>query len=63
MKTVNINKATAEELQAIVHIGKKRAGEIIAGRPFRDIHEISKVTRIGRIRMAQIINQHIEITF
>ena len=63
MKTVNLNKATAAELQAIVHIGPIRAKQIIAGRKFRDIHEISKLLGLGRIRMSHIINQNIDIQF
>ena len=63
MKKVNLNKATAAELQAIVHIGPKRAEQIIAGRKFRDIHEISKLLGLGRIRMHEIMNQNIKIEF
>ena len=43
MIKVNINKANAQDLCKIIHIGEKRAGQIIAGRKYRDVHEISKV--------------------
>jgi competence ComEA-like helix-hairpin-helix protein len=63
MKTVNINKATAKELQQIIFVGPIRAELIIQNRPFRDVHELSKILGIGRISMIHIINQRIEIQF
>lgn len=57
MIKVNINKASKQDLCKIIHIGEKRAGQIIAGRKFNDVHEISKVTGLGRIRMMDLIRQ------
>jgi len=59
MEKVNINTATAEELTAILHIGAKRAAKIIAGRPFRDLYELSKVLGIGETKLFELIKQDI----
>ena len=54
---INVNKATIEELQKIVHIGPVRAQKIIENRPFRDIYELSKILGIGNKRMQDIIGR------
>lgn len=54
---VNINKADPEALEAIIHIGPKRAEMIIKNRPYRDVHELSVATGLGGKRMKDIINQ------
>jgi competence ComEA-like helix-hairpin-helix protein len=54
---VNINRASLKDLQRIVHIGPKRAGKIIARRPFRDIFELSNVLGLGEKRMKAILAQ------
>lgn len=67
MNKVNINKASFDELQKIIHIGPKRAEEIINIRAdltifpfkFKDIHEVSKISHLGKKRMADIIKQDI----
>ena len=45
-KKVNINTATAEELDGLFGIGPVRAGAIIAGRPYDKIEDIMKVKGI-----------------
>lgn len=59
-KPVNINTATAEELQTLPNIGAKRAADIIAYRtengPFRIPEEITKVPGIGESTLADLIN-------
>ena len=56
---ININKASAVELQQIIHIGKVRALKIISRRPFKDIYELSNVLGLGTKRMEAIIKQGI----
>jgi DNA uptake protein ComE-like DNA-binding protein len=57
METINVNKAPAAYLMQIIHIGAKRADKIIAGRPFRDLYELSKVAGLGKKRMDDILKQ------
>lgn len=59
METININKALIADLEKIIHIGPVRALEIVKHRPFRDIHELSNVPGLGKIRMQQILQQGI----
>lgn len=51
---VNINTATVDELQLIVHIGPERAQEIIRLRPFISLDDLTLVTGIGLGRLADI---------
>jgi competence ComEA-like helix-hairpin-helix protein len=51
---VNINTASFEELQRIVHIGPDRASEIIRLRPFASVDSLERVTGIGSSRLADI---------
>jgi len=61
METVNVNKATAKDLQKIAGVGAKRAALIIGSRPFRDMYELSRIAGLGKKRMEKIINQDILI--
>lgn len=56
-RKVNINTATLEELQQIVHIGQSRAEEIIRLRPFASLDDLSRVSGIGPSRLADIKEQ------
>lgn len=58
MELININKATAEQLQAIKHIGAARAKKIIAARPYKDIYELSNVLGLGAKRMTEILSSN-----
>lgn len=51
---VNLNAASSEQLQRIVHIGPDRAAEIIRLRPFRSIDDLTRVSGIGPSRLADI---------
>ncbi|MCF3944396.1 MBL fold metallo-hydrolase [Oceanobacillus alkalisoli] len=51
---VNINEATVEELQQIIHIGPERAVDLIELRPFQTISDLTKIAGIGSARMADI---------
>ena len=44
---VNINTATEEELDTLPNIGPARAKLIVAGRPYKSIEELKKVSGIG----------------
>lgn len=56
---IDLNTATAEDLQALPGIGEKRAADIIADRetngPFRIPEDITRVKGIGEGTLAQII--------
>jgi competence ComEA-like helix-hairpin-helix protein len=51
---ININTASLDELQLIIHIGQARAEEIIRLRPFRSLDDLSRVSGIGPSRLADI---------
>jgi predicted flap endonuclease-1-like 5' DNA nuclease len=54
---VDINRAGADELQQIVHIGPDLAGQIInlrAQRPFASVDELTRVSGIGPARLSDI---------
>jgi len=63
METVNINEATATDLQKIKGIGKVRSQLIIENRPFRDRYELSKIPGLGEKRMNAILQQNILVQY
>lgn len=56
-ETININTATAEELQYLPSIGPVLADKIIAERPYRTIDELKKINGIGDGIVRQIKEQ------
>lgn len=44
---IDINKATVKELTALSGIGDKKAQDIIGGRPYRSVDDLTKVKGIG----------------
>lgn len=56
-KPININTASIEELQKIIHIGEKRAEEIIRLRPFSSLDELQQIHGIGPGRLRDIKKQ------
>lgn len=57
---VDINTAGVEELQEIIHIGPKRAVQIVnlrRQRPFRSVDELVRVKGIATKRLADITRQ------
>jgi len=44
---VNINNATQSELESVPGIGPTRAAQIIAGRPYKTVEEISRINGIS----------------
>lgn len=54
---IDINSASVEELQAIVHIGPARAEEILTLRPFSAVDGMTKVKGIAAGRLSDIISE------
>lgn len=54
---VNINTASVQELQAIIHIGPARAEAMIGQRPFRSVADMTRISGIGPARLADIQSQ------
>lgn len=51
---INVNTATAAELETLPGIGPTRAAAIIAGRPYRDVADLLRVPGIGDKTLAMI---------
>ena len=51
---IDINDASLNELTRLPHIGKTRAKEIKAGRPWSEVDELSRIKGIGEIRLRDI---------
>ncbi|GAA0451139.1 MBL fold metallo-hydrolase [Alkalibacillus silvisoli] len=51
---VDLNSASTDELQAIIHIGPERAQEIMDLRPFDSVSELTRVHGIGDGRLGDI---------
>lgn len=54
---VDLNSASAAELEKIVHVGPGRARLIIEGRPFRSVEQLEKVSGLAAARVADIVRQ------
>lgn len=52
---ININTASKDELQSIVHINEQRAKEVIKLRPFSSIEQLTEINGIGPKRLDDII--------
>lgn len=59
---VDINRASAEELQEIIHIGPERAEDLIEQRPYQSISDLDKMDGIGPSRIADIEAEGIACT-
>ncbi len=57
LEQVDLNTASLEELQRIIHMGPVRAQEIIAGRPWHSVDELLGIDGIGQVRLAEIKKQ------
>lgn len=51
---VDINKASIDDLQQIIHIGPARAEDIIELRPFKSVDDLTRVKGIGPARIDDI---------
>lgn len=56
---VDINTASPEELEQIVHIGEGRAQDMIDLRPFDTLDDLSSVNGLGPARIEDIIDEEI----
>jgi competence protein ComEC len=56
---VNINEASFEELQKIIHIGPARAEDVINSRPFDSVESLTKIKGIAAGRLGDILSQGI----
>ncbi|QTM98990.1 MBL fold metallo-hydrolase [Sediminibacillus dalangtanensis] len=56
---IDINSAGSEQIQEIIHIGPERAQDVIDGRPFQSIDELTEVSGIGPSRLKDIKDQGI----
>lgn len=59
---ININQATAEELQEIIHIGPARAEDLIELQPFQSVDDLTRISGIGPSRIADIKSQGLACT-
>ena len=53
-RLLNVNTATASELEALPGIGPVIARRIVEGRPYRSVQELERVKGIGRKRLEEI---------
>ncbi len=51
---VDINSASTEEIESIIHFGPARAEELVHSRPFKSVDSLSKINGIGEARLADI---------
>lgn len=51
---ININQASYEEIQKIIHIGPARAQDLIDQRPFDSVDDLTSIKGIGNARIADI---------
>ncbi|AOM82527.1 MBL fold metallo-hydrolase [Salisediminibacterium beveridgei] len=56
---VDINSASHEELQAIMHIGEGRAGDLIEQRPYDQVNQLTRIHGIGEGRIRDIQDEGI----
>ncbi len=54
---VDLNTASLEELQMIIHIGEARALDVISGRPWSSVQSLTRISGISANRAAQIREQ------
>lgn len=54
---VDINSASIEQVQEIIHIGSARAQDLIDLRPFDSVDDLSRISGIGPARIADIKEQ------
>ena len=55
--SIDINSASKQDLDKIIHIGTERAVRIIAARPFSSIDDLLRVSGIGTITLQRIKEQ------
>lgn len=55
---IDINDASKSELQHIIHIGEKRAEDLIDSRPFDRLEDLQRVDGLGPARLDDIIDEN-----
>ncbi|WP_332629009.1 MBL fold metallo-hydrolase [Halalkalibacter flavus] len=56
---IDINSASASEIENIIHIGTERASQLIDLRPFEDISDLARINGIGPARIAEIKTENL----
>ena len=59
---MDINTASKSALISLVGIGEELADAIMAARPFARVNDLLRVSGIGEKRLAEIINQGVEVS-
>lgn len=59
---IDVNSATLEQIQEIIHIGTARAEELINLRPYDSIEGLSRISGIGPARIKDIKSQGLACT-
>lgn len=54
---INLNTASFEELQGIIHIGPERAQDVIAMRPWSSVNQLIAISGIGQTKLNDILNE------
>lgn len=54
---INLNTASFEELQGIIHIGPERAQDVIAMRPWSSVNQLIAISGIGQAKLNDILNE------
>jgi DNA uptake protein ComE-like DNA-binding protein len=54
---IDVNSASIEQLQEIIHIGAARAQDLIKLRPFTSVDDLGRIKGIGPARIADIQSQ------
>lgn len=54
---INLNTASFEELQGIIHIGPERAQDVIAMRPWSSVNQLIAISGIGQAKLSDIISE------
>ncbi|AOV07079.1 MBL fold metallo-hydrolase [Sporosarcina ureilytica] len=56
---ININTASTEDLQQIIHIGEKTAAELVRLRPYQTLNDLLTISGIGEKRLEDIKDQNL----
>ena len=51
---INLNRASLEALDRLAHVGPSRARDIVAGRPWQHIEDLTRVSGLSAARVADI---------
>lgn len=56
---IDINTASAEELEKIIHIGPEYAQDLIELRPFQSVEQLTRINGIGKGRIKDILAENL----